>query len=76
MADELERIGDLRLELLDAFDSRGELVPIAHQFLRGRGVVPEIGIFGAVVQLIKSGDRNIPVKDASSAARRTARSAG
>jgi hypothetical protein len=37
--------------------------------LGGVGVVPEVGILGAVVQLGKLDDGGIPVKDASSARR-------
>jgi hypothetical protein len=35
--------------------------------LRGVGVVPEVGVLGAGVQLIEFPDGGIPVKDASSA---------
>ena len=40
---------------------------LAHQFLRGVGVVPEIGVFGLGVQFGEAARRRIDVKDASSA---------
>jgi len=48
---------------------RGALL---HQFLRLLGIVPEIGIFGELVQFGQTGRGCIDVKDASSAARPTA----
>ncbi len=45
---------------------------LAHQFLRGVGIVPERGIFGFRVQFREAARRCIDVKDASSAVRRTA----
>jgi hypothetical protein len=40
---------------------------LAHDALRLGGVVPEIGILGERVQLIKAGNGLVEVKDASSA---------
>jgi hypothetical protein len=45
---------------------------LAHHLLRGLGVVPEIGVFGAGVQLGQAFDGAVVVKDASSAVRPTA----
>jgi hypothetical protein len=57
---------------LDALHRRGDLVPLAHELLRGGGVVPQRRVFGLVVQFGEAGFGDIPVKDASSAARSTA----
>jgi hypothetical protein len=46
--------------------------PLLHQLLRFLGVVPEIGVFGELVQLCEACRGCIDVKDASSAARLTA----
>ena len=67
---------DLIVELaLDPAD-RAELVlqrvALLHGALRLRGVVPEAGVFGLLVQLGEPRLRCIDVKDASSAARPTA----
>ena len=70
--DEFERVGDVGFELQDALDQADQSVALAHEFLRGGRLVPEIGVFGAVVQFFEAGEGDIPVKDASSAARRTA----
>jgi hypothetical protein len=40
---------------------------LAHNFLRGFGIVPKSGIFGLGVQLGKAAGGGIYVKDASSA---------
>jgi hypothetical protein len=45
----------------------------AHDALRLGGIVPEIGIFGKRVQLIKARQRFVEVKDASSADRAISR---
>ena len=61
--------------LLDAADG-GELVfergALLHHALRALLVVPEIGVFGQLVQFGKAGARLVEVKDASSAVRATA----
>jgi hypothetical protein len=41
---------------------------LAHHSLSGGGIVPEIGIFGALIQFVEARCGDIPVKDASSAA--------
>jgi hypothetical protein len=60
------------LKLLHRLDLPREVVPLAHHLLRDNGVVPQRRIFGAMVQFGEAGLRGIPVKDASSAAQRTA----
>jgi hypothetical protein len=47
-------------------------IALAHDPLRARLIVPEIRIFGLLVQFGEAPLRGIDVKDASSAARRTA----
>ena len=49
-----------------------ELGALAHDLLRGLGIVPEVGILGLGVQFGEAALGGIPVKDASSAVRRTA----
>ena len=56
--------------LRQAFDRRDavlEPLAFAHQLLRFRRVVPEVGVLGAHVQVVKPLYGLIPVKDASSA---------
>jgi hypothetical protein len=48
-------------------------IALAHHPLCARLVAPQIGIFGFAVQLGEAPARSIDVKDASSAARPTAR---
>ncbi len=60
------------LDLADAIERILQRGPLLHQLLRLLGVVPEIGIFGELVQLGKARGGCIDVKDASSAARPTA----
>ena len=59
-ADQLDRVGDLGFQLAHRLDARGELVPLAHQLLRRRGVVPEVRVLGAVVQFVQPGDARHP----------------
>ena len=68
--------GDLVVELLlDAADG-GELVlergALLHQALGALLIVPEVGVFGLLVELRQTRARGVEVKDASSAARPTA----
>ena len=60
---------------LDAAD-RGKLIlergALLHHALRALRIVPEVGIFGELVQLGKAPACVVEVKDASSAARPTA----
>ena len=70
--DQFQRVGDFGFQLLHRLDLRCEVVALAHHLLRGGGVIPQRRVFGAVVQFGEAGLCGIPVKDASSAARRTA----
>jgi hypothetical protein len=45
---------------------------LAHYLLRALGIIPQVGIFGLLVQLGEAHCRGIDVKDASSAVRETA----
>jgi hypothetical protein len=45
---------------------------LLHHPLRARGIVPEVGVLGLLVQFGKAYLRRVKVKDASSAARPTA----
>ena len=61
--------------LFDAAERRELLVErgaLLHQPAGALGIVPEIGVFGLLVQLGQPGARLVDVKDASSAARATA----
>jgi hypothetical protein len=60
------------LQALDRGDSVLKFVALAHDVLRGVGVVPEFGVLGLGVQLGKASLSGVPVKDASSAVRSTA----
>ena len=68
--------GELVVELLLDAPDGGELVlergALLHQALRALLVVPESGVLGLLVQLLKPRPRLVEVKDASSAARPTA----
>ena len=70
--DQFERVAHVLFERLHPLDRASDLVALAHQRLRRGGVIPQIGVLGAVVQLREALDGDIPVKDASSAAPRTA----
>jgi hypothetical protein len=70
--DHLQVAGRLALETAYRTDRLVEAVTLAHQALRLLGVVPEIAVFGARVQLGQAVDGPVEVKDASSAARPTA----
>ena len=72
--DERHGVVELALELLLRAEPLLELAALAHDLLRGLGVVPEIGVFDARVQLAETTGRRIDVKDASSAVPWTARS--
>ena len=68
--------GDTRQQQAARPADRRELIlersALLHHALGALIVVPEIGIFGLSVQLIEPPARRVDVKDASSAARRTA----
>ena len=70
--DQLDRVGELVLEGGEPVDLARQAIALAHHLLRGVAVVPELRILGAGVQLCEASGRDIPVKDASSAARPTA----
>ena len=63
-----ERIFKPALQPAHGGDRGLQMRALAHQLLRGGGVIPEIGVFGLGVQLVEPPERAIPVKDASSAA--------
>ena len=70
--DQFHGIGHGLFEALHPLDHAGDPPPFAHQFLRALGVVPKRRVFGFGVQFIEAAECDIPVKDASSAARLTA----
>jgi hypothetical protein len=72
--DQPDIVPDAGLERPDGLDLRIKLVPLAHDLPRLSGIIPEVGRFGAVVQVLEAGFGCIPVKDASSAGRPPARS--
>jgi hypothetical protein len=70
--DEIDVFLQLRLELSDAGNAVVELLALAHQLLRFLRVVPQIRVFGLVIEPVQSSYRLVPVKDASSAGLRPA----
>ena len=66
--DQRDGIVEVALELLIGVDRSLQRLALAHDLLRGLRVVPELGVFGALVQLGQALLRGIPVKDASAAA--------
>ena len=70
--DHVDIVLQLALDLADAVKRILQRGALLHQLLRLLGIVPEIGIFGELVQLGQSRRRCLDVKDASSAARPTA----
>ena len=66
--DQRDRIVEIALELLKGRDGSVQRLALAHHLLRGLRVVPELGIFSALVELGQAFLRGIPVKDASAAA--------
>ena len=63
---------ELALDLADAVQRILQRGALLHQLLGLLGIVPEIGIFGELVQLGEARRGCLDVKDASSAARLTA----
>ena len=61
-----------RLAELDKRELIVQRITLAHHALRARLIVPEIGIFRFLVQFGEASRRGVDVKDASSAAARTA----
>ena len=70
--DHADIVLELALDLADAAERILQRGPLLHQLLRLLGIVPEIGVFGELVQLGQARRGCIDVKDASSAARLTA----
>jgi len=70
--DQFEHIGSVLLDLFNTLDLRGQQRSLAHQLLSGIGIIPEIGIFYAVIEFGEACLCCIPVKDASSAVPPTA----
>ena len=70
--DQGDGILDILLEALDRGDLVFERRALAHDLLRGVGIVPEVGIFGEGIQFGEAALGIVPVKDASSAVRSTA----
>jgi hypothetical protein len=70
--DQADIVVQVLVEAADRLQHVLEAGALAHQLLRARRIVPEAGLLGGLVQFLESGSRDIPVKDASSAARPTA----
>ena len=70
--DHLDIVAEFALNLADAIKRILQRGALLHQLLGFLGIVPEIGVFGELVQLGKPCRGFFDVKDASSAARLTA----
>ena len=70
--DECRRVVEFALDLCERAEPVLQHRPLAHELLAGFRVVPEAGLFGFRVQFGQTPPRRVDVKDASSAARRTA----
>lgn len=70
--DHADIVLELALDLADAGQRILQRGPLLHQLLRFLRVVPEIGVFGELVQLRQARSGLFDVKDASSAGRPTA----
>ena len=68
----LDIVLELALDLADAGQRILQRGALLHQLLGLLGIVPEIGVFGELVQLGQPRRGLLDVKDASSAARLTA----
>ena len=75
-AGHIRRVRDGRphvlLKLAQPVHLAGKVIALAHELLRGGRVIPQRRILGAGVQFGEAAFRDIPVKDASSAAPPTA----
>jgi hypothetical protein len=60
-------IVELRVEAGQSAQTIFKLGSLTHDFLRGVGIVPEIGVFDLGIQFGKTACRGLDVKDASSA---------
>ena len=67
-----ELVGKLLLDAADGREPVLQRVALAHHALAARRVVPQRGVFRLFVQLGEAALRGLDVKDASSAAARTA----
>ena len=65
--DESDGVLQLAIELGERAEPLLEIGALAHQLLRGVGIVPELRILDLGVQLGETSRRSIDVKDASSA---------
>ena len=70
--DQGDGILEVLLEPLDGGDLVLERRALAHDLLRGLGIVPEVRVFGEGIQFGEAALGIVPVKDASSAVRSTA----
>ena len=70
--DHADIVFEFALDLADAAERILQRGPLLHQLLGLLGIVPEIGVFGELVQFGQTRRGCIDVKDASSAARLTA----
>ena len=66
--DQLDGLGHVALDAAVALNGLFQPCALAQYLLRLGGVVPEFGVLGPVVQLGQTPVREVPVKDASSAA--------
>ena len=70
--DQRRRVVEVALNLGERAQPVLEHRALAHQLLRGFGIVPEVGVFGFGVEFGEPARRGLDVKDASSAVPRTA----
>jgi len=66
--DQFDRFGEVALDAAVTVDGFLEPVALAQDLLRPVRIVPEFRVLGTVVQLGETPVRDVPVKDASSAA--------
>jgi hypothetical protein len=65
--DQRDRVQKFTFETIERAKPFLELGTLAHDFLRGFGIVPKVGIFSLGVQFGKAASGGFDVKDASSA---------
>ena len=70
--DQRHRVVEIALDFGERADAVFQHGALAHEFLRGLGIVPEVGVFGFGVQFGKTARGGLDVKDASSAIPRIA----
>jgi hypothetical protein len=66
--DQLDGFGEVALDAVVALNGLFEPVALAQDLLRLVRIVPELRVLGLVVQFGETPVRDVPVKDASSAA--------